>query len=98
MKKVFDDYQKFNEYTIKLWSRYWYPSEERSDNEFRVALNKVGFTDVAKFKTERHFLKQLKYTTLRAKEGELIETRGTAQIWRENADHFPFIEKWKTRV
>ncbi len=93
IKKVFDDYQKFNEYTINFGVDSGILQEERSDNEFRVELNKVGFTDVAKSGNREALLKAVKIYNSRAKEGELIETRGTAQIWRENADHFPFYRE-----
>ena len=47
IEKVFDDYQKFNEYTINYGVDTGILQEERSDNEFRVELNKVGFTTVS---------------------------------------------------
>ena len=97
IEKVFDDYQKFNEYTINYGVDTGILQEERSDNEFRVALNKVGFTDVAKSGNREALLKAVEIYNSRAKEGELIETRGTAQIWRENADHFPFYREMENQ-
>ena len=38
IEKVFDDYQKFNEYTINYGVDTGILQEERSDNEFRVAF------------------------------------------------------------
>jgi len=97
IEKVFDDYQKFNEYTINYGVDTGILQEERSDNEFRVELNKVGFTDVAKSGNREALLKAVEIYNSRAKEGELIETRGTAQIWRENADHFPFYREMENQ-
>ena len=61
-----------------------------------LLLNKVGFTDVAKSETERQ-LKAVEIYNSRAKEGELIETRGTAQIWREKRRPLSFYREMENQ-
>tara|TARA_R100000995_G_scaffold18176_1_gene7407 strand:- start:5698 stop:13365 length:7668 start_codon:yes stop_codon:yes gene_type:complete len=109
IKKVYDEYQEYNNAILDYAVQTGILSEEITINQLienitsttkkikKKQLEKLrnearenGFTD-EQFRQE--LLTLANDTNLNLPEGKKIDIRGTAEIWRNNSDYYPFYRK-----
>ena len=109
IEKVYDEYQEYNNAILDYAVQTGILSEEITINQLienitsttkkikKKQLEKLrnearenGFTD-EQFRQE--LLTLANDTNLNLPEGKKIDIRGTAEIWRDNSDYYPFYRK-----
>ena len=109
IKKVYDEYQEYNNAILDYAVQTGILSEEITINQLienitsstkkisekqlqklRIEAKENGFTD-EQFRQE--LLTLANDTNLNLPEGKKIDIRGTAEIWRNNSDYYPFYRK-----
>ncbi len=109
IKKVYDEYQEYNNAILDYAVQTGILSEEITINQLienitsstkkitekqlqklRIEAKENGFTD-EQFRQE--LLTLANDTNLNLPEGKKIDIRGTAEIWRDNSDYYPFYRK-----
>ena len=93
--EAYNNYQLWNNKLIEFATKKGILSNTRSTNELAEDISKITKEDVKE-------LEKLSYDDLMNRVLEInkklplqqkIETRGTAQIWQENSDYYPFYKK-----
>ena len=109
IEKVYDEYQEYNNAILDYAVQTGILSEEITINQLienitsttkkikkkqleklRIEARDNGFTD-EQFRQE--LLTLANDTNLNLPEGKKIDIRGTAEIWRNNSDYYPFYRK-----
>ena len=109
IKKVYDEYQEYNNAILDYAIQTGILSEEITINQLieniTSTTKKIKEKQLQKLRaeakenelTDEQFRQQLltiaNETNLDLPIGKKIETRGTAQIWKDNSDYYPFYRK-----
>jgi len=93
--EAYGNYQKWNNKLIDFASSKGILSKTRSEEELRIDISNVTKQDIETLNNVSYYelLELIENLNKNLSVVDKIETRGTAQIWRENSDYYPFYRK-----